>query len=143
LIKEHSVSCILILHPLVVAAAVELLLLFSVSLGLERAWADSVIKTIAMSNIPTGVAFDSHNGYTYVTNVDSNTVSVIDNSTNTVIKNIPVGSQPSAITVNSDTGNVYVTNLYSNTISVIDGSTNTVVDTIPVAQQSAAKNTSS
>ena len=88
LIKKHSVSCTLILHSLVVAVVA---LLFSISLGLERVWADSIIKNIPMDNIPTGVTFNPSNGYTYVTNVDSNTVSVIDGSTNTVIDTIPVG----------------------------------------------------
>ena len=44
-----------------------------------------------MINIPDSVAFNPSNGYTYVTNVDSNTVSVIYGSTNTVIDTIPIG----------------------------------------------------
>jgi YVTN family beta-propeller protein len=66
--------------------------LSSTSLGLETAWADSVIKNIHVDDTPSAVAFDSANGYTYVTNADLGIVSVIDGSTNTVIKDIHVGS---------------------------------------------------
>jgi YVTN family beta-propeller protein len=107
-------------------------LLSSASLGLESAWADSMVKNIHVGDAPTGVAFDSANGYTYVTNTNSNAVSVIDGSTNTVIKDIPVGLQPAAVVFDSDSGNIYVANQYSKTVSVIDGSINTVIDTIPV-----------
>ena len=70
--KETTLSsCTLILHSLVVVAVA---LLFSISLGLERVWADYMIKNVVVANIPIGVAFNPSNGYTYVTNVDSNTV---------------------------------------------------------------------
>ena len=88
LINKHSVSCTLILRLLVVTAVT---LLFSIFLALERVWADSMIKNVTVGNIPASVAFNPSNGYTYVTNVDSNTVSVIDGSTNTVIDTIPMG----------------------------------------------------
>jgi len=40
---------------------------------------------------PAGVAYDPSNGYIYVTNVFSGTVSVINGATNAVIATIPVG----------------------------------------------------
>ncbi|MFL6391724.1 MAG: YncE family protein [Nitrososphaeraceae archaeon] len=129
MIKKHIVSCTLILTFLII---VTVALLSSASLGLESAWADSMVKNIHVGDAPTGVAFDSANGYTYVTNTNSNTVSVIDGSTNTVIKEIHVGSHPRGIAFDSDNGNLYVANEGSYTVSVIDGSTNTVIDTIPV-----------
>lgn len=49
-----------------------------------------MIKNVAVGNIPASVAFNPSNYYTYVTNVDSNTVSVINGSTNTVIDTIHV-----------------------------------------------------
>ena len=88
LINKHSVSCTLILRLLVITAVT---LLFSIFLVLERVWADSMIKNVAVGNIPASVAFNPSNGYTYVTNVYSNTVSVIDGSTNTVIDTIAIG----------------------------------------------------
>ena len=50
---------------------------------------------------PLGVAYDSANGNIYVANQYSNTVSIIDGSTNTVIDTIPVGLQPAAVAFDS------------------------------------------
>ena len=41
---------------------------------------------------PWGIAYDQSNGYIYVANFYSGTVSVIDGATNTVIATIPVGT---------------------------------------------------
>ena len=79
------------------AAMASALLLSSTFLGLKVAWADFMINNIHINDTPTGIAFDSANGYTYVTNADLGTVSVIGGSTNTVIKNMPMGLQPSAV----------------------------------------------
>ena len=67
-----------------------------------------------------------------MTNSNSNTVSVINPTTNTVVATIPVGESPFGVAVNPANGLVYVTNAGSNTVSVIDPATNTVVATIPV-----------
>ena len=65
----------------------------------------------------------------YVTNDGSNTVSVINTSTNTVTTTIPVGSNPAGVVVSPDGTRAYVGTLF-NTISVIDTASNTVVATI-------------
>ena len=78
----------------------------------------------------------------YVTNFQSNTISVIDILNNTVIDTISVGENPffiERITVYGERGefrdNLYVTNTLSNTISVIDIlNNNNVTDTILVGQ---------
>ncbi|HXT83506.1 MAG TPA: beta-propeller fold lactonase family protein, partial [Verrucomicrobiae bacterium] len=67
-----------------------------------------------------------------VTNFNSNTVSVIDSSTNTVKATINVGSNPIDLAYDPETHNMYVANENSNTVSVIDSSTNTVKYTINV-----------
>jgi YVTN family beta-propeller protein len=59
-------------------------------------------------------------GKAYITNFDSNTVSVIDTSSDTVIATIPVGTGPFGVAVNELKKRVYVSNNYGNTISVID-----------------------
>jgi YVTN family beta-propeller protein len=64
------------------------LVLSSTSLGVESAWADSVSKTITVGTGPYGDLFNPNNGYVYVANVASNSVSVIDGSTNTVVATI-------------------------------------------------------
>jgi YVTN family beta-propeller protein len=68
----------------------------------------------------------------YITNQSSNTVSVIDTTTDTVIATIPVGQTPFGVAVSPDGRQVYVTNVFSNTVSVIDTATSTVSATIPV-----------
>jgi YVTN family beta-propeller protein len=68
---------------------------------------------------PFGIAFNPNNGNMYMTNFNSDSVSVINPSTNTVISTIPVGSAPFGIAFNPNNGNMYVTNAGGKTISVI------------------------
>ena len=49
-------------------------------------------------------------GTVYVANIGGNTVSVIDETTNTVTATIPVGTGPYGVGVDSSTGTVYVAN---------------------------------
>ncbi len=72
------------------------------------------------------------NPYAYVTNYNSNTVSVIDITTNKVTATVPVGISPWGVAVSPDGTKVYVTNWNSNTVSVIDTATNTVTATVDV-----------
>ena len=58
--------------------------------------------------------------YAYITNMGSNTVSVIDTATNTVTDTVNVGSYPWGVAVNPKGTKVYVTNVGSATVSVID-----------------------
>jgi YVTN family beta-propeller protein len=69
----------------------------------------------------------------FITNSDSDTVSVIDIQTNKVIATIPVGVSPDGVAVTSDYRKVYVANFNEpGTVSVIDTATNAVTATIPV-----------
>src|SRR5260370_14680854 len=69
----------------------------------------------------------------YITNLGSNTVSVITTATNTVVGlPIPVGLSPLGVAVTPDRSKVYVTNHGSSTVSVIDPASNPVSATIPV-----------
>ena len=98
---------------------------------------------------PLGIAYDPSNGYIYVTNFFSDTVSVINGKTNTIIANIPVGkepvingvtysgvensfalSKPVGVAYDPSNGYIYVTDCGSDTVSVINGTT--VIATIPV-----------
>ena len=67
----------------------------------------------------------------YVTNRESNTVSVIDEERGK-INTIPVGKYPLGIAIDNDTKKVYVTNRDSNTTSIIDGTTDKVVKNVTV-----------
>ena len=68
----------------------------------------------------------------YVPNSSSNTVSVIDGSTNTVITTITVSTNPVGVGVNPATNRIYITNHGSNNVLVINGSTNTVIATVDI-----------
>lgn len=57
-----------------------------------------VLATIATGKGAHGVTTSSDNKYVYVTNVYDDTVTVIDNSTNTGIATIPVDKSPNGIT---------------------------------------------
>ena len=83
---------------------------------------------------PECIAYNPSNGYIYVANSYSDTVSVIDSATNKVIAKIPVGSLsvPIGVAYNPSNGYIYVTDWGSNTVSVIDSATNKVIAKIPV-----------
>jgi YVTN family beta-propeller protein len=84
---------------------------------------------------PTGIAYDNATERMYVANSFSNTVSVIDTTTNTVIGlPIPVGSFPESIAYDPVNERMYVANFNSGTVSVIDTTTNMVIGTpIPLS----------
>ena len=90
----------------------------------------TVIANITVGSWPEGIAYDSSNGYIYVADSGSGTVSVIDGANNTVIANIPVGAAPAWVAYDPSNGYIYVTNYASGTVSVIDGAT--VIANIPV-----------
>ena len=72
--------------------------------------------------------------FAYITNMDSNNVSVIDTATNNVTATVDVGISPYGVAVSPDGSKVYVTNsVWGNgTVSVIDTATNTVTATVLV-----------
>src|SRR6516162_4857741 len=67
----------------------------------------------------------------YITNNDSNSVSVINTATNTVIATIAIGYGPLGVSVSPDGGRVYIGSAGINTVGVIETATNTVIATIP------------
>ena len=83
---------------------------------------------------PWGVAVDATTGTVYVTNEDSNTVSVIKEATDQVAATIPVGDGPQGVAVDAATDTVFVTNFSGDSVSVISGATNTVTATIALGQ---------
>ena len=90
-----------------------------------------VVDTINLpaGSTPVGIAFNPHNGFIYVANQGSGTVSRIDPATNTVVgPPITVGASPFGIAYNPNNFDMYVTNQGSNTVSVIDDTTNLVTD---------------
>jgi YVTN family beta-propeller protein len=82
---------------------------------------------------PAGVAYNSDNNNLYVTNRGSDTLSVINGTTNALVDEVSLDTiAPSSIIYNTANNYIYVTNMGSNTVSVINGTTNTIVANIPV-----------
>lgn len=111
--------------------ALGLLCLVLVSAG-QRLQAQGVVATDTVGTYPAGIAVNPASNTIYVTNHDSNTVSVINGANNTVIAAVPVGNHPIAIGVNPVTNTIYVGNYGETTVSVISGVTNTVTATLTV-----------
>jgi len=68
----------------------------------------------------------------YVANAGSNSVSVINPTTNTVVATVTVGHNPVHVAVTPNGANAYVSNAGANTVSVINTATNSVVATVQV-----------
>jgi YVTN family beta-propeller protein len=90
------------------------------------------IGTVPVGTSPVGVAVSPNGATAYVTNQNSNTVSVINTATNTVSATVTVGSGPEGVAVSPNGATAYVANKDSNTVSVIDTTINTVSATVPV-----------
>src|SRR3989441_7605546 len=88
----------------------------------------TVVANVTVGNSPQGVGYNSGNGYVYVANWGSDTVTVIDGTT--VVATVPVGNNPFGVGYNGGNGYVYVANQGSNNVTVINGTT--VVATVPV-----------
>ena len=70
--------------------------------------------------------------YAYITNRDSNILSVIDTTKYIVTATVKVGSNPWGVAVNPDGTKVYVSSEKDETVSVIDTATNNVTATVKV-----------
>lgn len=91
-----------------------------------------VIARVAVGEGPAGVAVNDQLGLAYVANYRDNTISVIDQSSNTA-KPIKVPGGPADVGVNNVTNRVYVAGYDGGTVSVIDPKLNEIVATIPLA----------
>jgi len=90
---------------------------------------NTVVATIPTVEVaPFAVAITPDGTRAYVTNIDSDDVSVINTATNmTVGLPIPVGDGPIGVAITPDGTRAYVANLFSGNVSVIDTATNTTV----------------
>jgi YVTN family beta-propeller protein len=92
----------------------------------------TVTGTIEVGTGPDGVAVDPTSHTTYVTDIDDDSVSVIDEATKTVTATITVGGGPLTVAADPASHIVYVTNGGNGTVSAINEATDTVTATIPV-----------
>jgi YVTN family beta-propeller protein len=81
-----------------------------------------VVKTITTGVTPVSIATDSNKNHllVFVTNMESDTLSVISGNTFKTQNNITVGNRPYGVDVNPLTNRIYVANSGSNTVSIID-----------------------
>jgi YVTN family beta-propeller protein len=79
----------------------------------------SLSATIPVGQDPGTISCTNDGSLAYVSNLKSNTVSVIDLAAKTCIQTIPVGAEPTGLAA-LDNGMLYVANLKDNTVSVID-----------------------
>ena len=84
---------------------------------------------IALSNRPSGIAFNPSGTRVYVANLIGGGVSVIDTSTNTVITTIIISGNPQGMVVSPDGTRLYVAQAFGTQIKVIDTATNAVINT--------------
>ncbi len=66
-----------------------------------------------------------HNGYIYVTNSDSNSISIIEEKGFNIIENISVGERPHDIKLNKTNNKLYISNNSGYSIDMIDLNLNT------------------
>ena len=98
---------------------------------------NTVVATIPLPGSPFGIAVvrTRNRDRAYVTNINLNTVSVIDMATNTVADDVLVGDRPIEVTITPDGAFAYVSNsaLFggSPSVSIISTATNQVVATVP------------
>lgn len=92
------------------------------------------IGTVPVGSGPFSIALSPTKTFGYVNNLESNSVSVFNTTTNQVVATIPV-SGPVQLAISPNGGYVYVSSLNSNAVQVIDTSKNAVVATIPMAQE--------
>jgi len=94
---------------------------------------DSFGKSVLpVGSYPIGIGVNSVTNKLYVANQFSNSISVIDSSTDIIESTIQVDNFPYDLEVNPFNNRIYVTNRESNTVSVIDGSTNQRLSNINV-----------
>jgi YVTN family beta-propeller protein len=81
---------------------------------------------------PTGVATSTFSDFTFVSELYSDNVTVINDTLNQVVASVPVGSDPEAIVTEPYNANVYVANSGSNNVTVINGTSLKVITSIGV-----------
>jgi YVTN family beta-propeller protein len=80
--------------------------------------------------IPCAITVDYSSGKVFVANYGSNSVTVIDGTTDSVVATVSVGPNPQAIAVDSSNHKVYVASTREGAITVLDGTSNSVLGTV-------------
>jgi YVTN family beta-propeller protein len=100
--------------------------------------ATTIVATIPVSDGPVRIALSPTMNRAYVSNRDSDTISVIDTTTHTVIGGVfvqPAQSEPHGIAVKPDGSEIWVANRASGTVNIINANSLQVVGLINVGGQ--------
>ena len=89
------------------------------------------VSSVTAGPSPVGVVFAPNGSRLYVSNLNGNSVSVLDANTFATIDSISVSSNPYGMAINAAGTRLYVGH-YSKSISVIDTGARTVIATIPL-----------
>ena len=88
---------------------------------------EAVISTVTVGSQPTGLAYDSRLGETFVANdvpgLNTGTLSIIQDSTDTVVDTVTLGANAYAVTYDSGQSQVFVTDPGGNAVLVISDGT--------------------
>ena len=102
----------------------------------NKAFLSHLFRAVVRPGVPAllGIAFSAAVAqaapFAYITNGNSDTVSVIDTATNTVTATVPVGDGPFGVAVKPDGAPRLCGEPGSDTVSVIDTASNTVTATV-------------
>jgi YVTN family beta-propeller protein len=91
-------------------------------------------QTATVGDSPDSIAYDSGTGALYVSNQDSDNVSVFAVGNHTANGAVAVGTTPEGLVYDSGAAEIFVANRGSDDVSVIADSNDTVVGTIPVGK---------
>jgi YVTN family beta-propeller protein len=105
---------------------------FNIDVEAVEEFKHNVIGTVTVGDSPSRIAINSLNGFIYVANSGSNSITIIDPSTQKVVEEVGVGNSPTGLAFRTYYDYLYVANPNSDTVSVIYTPTNRVVATIPV-----------
>lgn len=95
---------------------------------------NTVVATIGVGQLPQGMVITPNGQTVYVTNYESQDVSVIDTATNTVTTSITLAGNPGFIAITPDSQTLFVefTGNSTESVAVIATATNTVTKTVSV-----------
>lgn len=91
--------------------------------GGQRVTAQTDIVNIPVGQVPVRAAINPQTNKIYVTNRQSNNVTVIDGTNNSTVT-VAAGWGAFVVAVNTLTNKIYVANQFNNTVTVIDGTNN-------------------
>jgi YVTN family beta-propeller protein len=111
------------------------LLFFSFFFLKNIGFSTGTTPVIPLEANPYGIAINPITDIAVVANEKSDSVSIVDLSTQKVLSTIPVGKAPRGVFIDKETNIALVSNSKNDTVSVIDLNTFSVIKTIPVGKE--------